>query len=260
MTVFGLNCSAADRPAHTSMFGSDGLGYSRFFFGPAAHADWGLSPLDSRQPTDRPVISVKTWNPADFTELLDEATIDFHFTIAHEPERRITDGTLTPATLANCYREARKIRSSHRNGYLCRLLFIFTGYALTVGKFDWHRLQEGVAECDLIGVDTYALEADRLKNIYTPARTLFAPALAIAREVIKPWCVPEFACRLAPDGNSRRHALQIIDYARYAHINGAQWVSWFCNYDRQTGRNFHLEQPGQSEALNIWTALGAGTL
>ena len=254
MTVFGVAPPGTELAAHRTVYGR--LGYPRFFYGPQKPLGWRTFPLSQRAPGDVPVISVKTWDEAAFRALVAGASApEWWFTYHHEPEDEITAGSLTVDALTTVYRRAREILDAAPSSG-GNLLLVCNWYQLWVRGFDAGRFDPILELVDAVGVDSYSLAADAAVNIYTPPGDLFGPAVDIAERAGIPWAVPEFAVKMAADGDGRRHARVVARHAQWLEHHDAAWVSWWCN----TAGNYvpHLcSDPLYADSFDVVVGLSA---
>lgn len=259
MTVFGVAPPGGEHDEHRARYGGT-LGYPRFFFGPGKRFGWGVWPLTNRQAGDVPVVSVKTWNEEDFVSMLvsPQAPDEWWFCYAHEPEDEIVAGAITPSIIAATYARARElINASPRKG--CKLLLILNWYQLSQRAFPVRSLDPVLELVDAVGVDSYALAADASRRIYTPPGDLFGPALEIAERWAIPWCVPEFAVKMASDWSKPRHALMVGRYAHWLARHDALWASYWCNPAGAYTEHI-CTSPMYSDAFDVWKSLVRGTV
>lgn len=258
MTIFGVSPPGGEHDEHRTRY-SGTLGYPRFFYGPGKRYGWNLWPLTNRQAGDIPVVSVKTWNEADFVAMLATGPLErdggWWFCFAHEPEDEIMADALTVEQMRVVYTRARElIDASSRKG--CQLLLVLNWYQLSQRGFDARRFDPLMELVDAVGVDSYALAEDALRRVYTAPGDLFGPAVAISDRWGLPWCVPEFAVRMASDWDRRRHARMLGRYATWARAHGALWVSYWCN--PAGGYTEHIcTDPMYSDAFATWRTLVA---
>ena len=258
MTRFGVDTEPAALAGHRVLYGGP-LGDTRFFFGPGKPPSWNAWPLTLRGPGERPVVSFKTWYPAAFTAMVDNAPCDWVACYDHEPESEIVSGAQTVTRLQQVYAAMRHAVDTTANAYQCKVAPILNWYQATQRGFDWDRLAPLFGLADVVGVDTYALRLDALsRNTYTAPDALFGPMLDLCDAYEVPVAIPEFGMTLASDLNAVRMAEQMVTYAGYLTASGApvEWVSYFCNQND----GYHLEDPpGREDAVRVWKSFMAAS-